>query len=157
MRLLLVSDSHGNHANLFKAHALAGPVDAVIHLGDGEPDADLLAAAENTTIIRVAGNCDIGSTAPRELICSFEGVRLLICHGDQYGVKSGLRHLMRRAAAEGVDAALFGHTHQALIEQQNNIWLINPGTLWGRAPFLSYALLDITPDGIKASLQILPE
>ena len=157
MRILVVSDTHGNQLNLLKAHTAAGTVDAVIHLGDGEADAALLAELEAVPLYQVAGNCDCRSTAPKELICSWEGCRLLLCHGDRYGVKLGLSHLLDHARVSGVDAVLYGHTHHALHEQHDRLLVLNPGTLWGRAPFLSYAILEIENGTINATIQILPD
>lgn len=155
MRILVVSDTHGNQINLFKAHEDAGAVDAIIHLGDGETDAAMVASIEGCPAIVVAGNCDIGSTAPRELVREWEGVRLLLCHGDRYGVKMGLARLIEQAQAIGVHAVLYGHTHHALHEQHGDLLVLNPGTLWGRAPFLSYALLEINHGCITAAVHKL--
>lgn len=157
MRILVVSDSHGNYRNLFKARELAGQIDTIIHLGDGEGDAAMLAAAEDIPVLQVAGNCDFGAGSPRELLETLAGRRLLICHGDRYGVKLGLTQLLDRAKSCSAAAVLYGHTHQAQVEQHDGIWLINPGTLWGRAPFLSYALLELGPDSVSAVIHKLPE
>mgnify|MGYP000949154618 CR=1 FL=1 len=157
MRILVVSDSHGNYRNLFKARELAGQIDTIIHLGDGEGDAAMLAEAEEIPVLQVAGNCDFGAGAPRELLETLSDTRLLICHGDRYGVKLGLTQLLERAKNCGAAAALYGHTHQAQVEQYDGIWLINPGTLWGRAPFLSYAILELQPGTISAVIYKLPE
>ncbi len=157
MRILVVSDSHGNHTNLFKAREQAGQIDAVIHLGDGEDDAAMLAAAEDIPVLQVAGNCDFGSRSPRERLETLADTSLLLCHGDRYGVKLGLSHLIERARSCDVAVVLYGHTHQAMVEQCDGIWLINPGTLWGRAPFLSYVLLELNPGNVSAAIHKLPE
>lgn len=157
MRILVVSDSHGNQGNLFKARQLAGQIDAIVHLGDGEDDAAMLAAAEDVPVLQVAGNCDYGSQSPRERLETLAGTRLLLCHGDRYGVKLGLSLLIERAKGCDAAAVLYGHTHQAMVECCDGIWLINPGTLWGRAPFLSYALLELSPGSVSATIHKLPE
>ena len=157
MRILVVSDTHGNQAALLRAHEAAGRCEAIIHLGDGEEDAALLAALdEGCTVVRLAGNCDLGSMAPRELIHEWAGVRLLLCHGDRYGVKGGLARLLEQGRATGVDAVLYGHTHLAQAVRQEGIWLINPGTLAAPATFHSYASLEITPAGLQATIHPLP-
>jgi putative phosphoesterase len=152
MRILVISDTHGNQTALLKAHQAAGHLDAVIHLGDGEADAAVLAEIENHPVLRVAGNCDIGSTAPRELIGSWKGIRLLLCHGDRYGVKNGLARLVQRGKEIGVDGVLYGHTHLAMAEEVEGLMLINPGTMTYPAPFHSYAILEITADGLHAAI-----
>lgn len=155
MRILVVSDSHGNDGMLFRAHQQAGSIDAVIHTGDGEMDAQLLEEILGDGVLRVAGNCDHGSTAPRELQITLAERRILICHGDQYLVKSGLERLLSHGKQCGAEVILFGHTHLALSEQRDGIQLLNPGTLWGRAPFLSYGILEITPQQISATIHQL--
>ena len=155
MRILVVSDTHGNESMLFKAHQQAGKIDAVIHTGDGELDAQMLEETLGGTVLRVAGNCDHGSTAPRELLITLAGKRLLIVHGDRYTVKNGLEALVAQGKASGADAILFGHTHRALVEQRDDLLLLNPGTLWGRAPFLSYAILEIPPPQMVGTIHRL--
>ncbi|NJD39715.1 MAG: metallophosphoesterase [Geobacter sp.] len=157
MRILVVSDSHGNQDNLHKARELAGQIDAIVHLGDGEDDAAILAAVEDVPVLQVAGNCDYGSLSPRERLETLAETRLLLCHGDRYGVKLGLAQLIERARSCDATVVLYGHTHQAMVEYYDGIWLINPGTLWGRAPFLSYALLELSPDDVSAVIHKLPE
>jgi len=149
MRVLVISDTHGdvNHA-LSAYDALAEPVDAIIHLGDGYADAFLLCQTLDMTVINVAGNCDLGANAPRELVWECEGKRILLTHGDAYKVKSGLSRLRQRAEEIGVDAVLFGHTHQALLEKQSGLLLVNPGSLASYGLHRSYAVLNIVPEGI---------
>ncbi|MDK9717260.1 MAG: metallophosphoesterase [Trichlorobacter sp.] len=156
MRILLVSDTHGNQTALLQAHETAGSCDAVIHLGDGEQDTLLLKAIDDQIqLIQVAGNCDLGSTLPRELLCEFGEVRLLLCHGDRYGVKSGLSRLIERGHAATVDAVLYGHTHLAQSVEQEGLLLVNPGTLAVPDPYRSYAILEITESGITATIHPL--
>jgi putative phosphoesterase len=155
MRILVVSDTHGNQTALLKAYQAAGHLDAVIHLGDGEADAAILAEIENHPVLRVSGNCDSDSTAPRELVCTWQGTRLLLCHGDRYGVKNGLARLVQRGKEVDVDAVLYGHTHLTMAEEHEGLMLINPGTMAYPALFHSYAILEITNDGIQAEITAL--
>jgi len=149
MRLLVMSDTHGNLPLVFEAACNAEPFDLLIHLGDGEGDVALLKSAGTTNCIDVAGNCDIGSSAPRELIWEIEGKRLLLTHGDAYGVKQGYDRLRQHALEMGVDAALFGHTHLATVETHGDLLLINPGTLAKPAGYHSYAIVEVTSSGIR--------
>ncbi len=148
MRVLVISDTHGDVNRALAAHALAEPVDVIIHLGDGCAEASLLSAALEIPIINVAGNCDPGANAPRELVWECEEKRILLTHGDAYQVKSGLARLRQRAEDIGVDAVLFGHTHLALLEKQLGLLLVNPGTLANYGLHRSYAVLDITQEDI---------
>lgn len=152
MRILVTSDTHGNYPLALRAWDLAGPLDAVIHLGDGGDDADLLCSITGTDVIRVAGNCDHGSAAPREMIRECEGKRLLLVHGDRYGVKGGLARLEQRGIAVGADCVLFGHTHHATIDTLSGILFVNPGTLMRSTQQTTFAILEITPAGVTATL-----
>lgn len=150
MNVLIISDTHGDTTRAFIAHTRSEPVDVIIHLGDGCADADLLRTVLDIPVINVAGNCDAGSNAPRECVWECEGKRILLTHGDVYRVKSGLGRLRQRAAEIGVDAVLFGHTHQGVCEQHADLLLVNPGTLSNYNQQHSYAVLTITPDGITS-------
>jgi putative phosphoesterase len=152
MRILVISDTHGNYPLVLKACEAAGAFDALIHLGDADDDVALLEYTLEQPIIHVAGNCDFGSTATRELIWECEGKRLLLTHGDAYGVKSGLSRLEKRGIESGVNALLFGHTHQATVTNLSGILALNPGTLMRGSQRTSYAILEITPQGISATL-----
>ena len=152
MKILVISDTHGNWPLALRAWHLAMQPDAVIHLGDGGSDAEMLSHILGTGIIRVSGNCDNGYTEPRELMLEFEGKRLLLTHGDMYGVKSGLTRLEQRGREVGADILLFGHTHHATIITLSGILLVNPGTLMRTSQQTTFAILEITPTGIKAKL-----
>lgn len=150
MKILVMSDTHGNTSCAFKAHTRSEPVDAVIHLGDGSADADLLREVLDVPVINVAGNCDPGSGAPRELVWECKGKRFLLTHGDAYRVKSGLAGLFQRAQEVHVDAVLFGHTHQSYAKDYSGMLLVNPGALSNAGPHRSYAVLTVTEAGITA-------
>lgn len=150
MKVLVISDTHGSSGLALNAHSLAGPVDAIIHLGDGAADADLLREALDVPVINVSGNCDPGSKAPREVVLECERKRILLTHGDAYQVKSGLARLRQRAGEVGVDAVLFGHTHQGMLEDHAGLLLLNPGTLSNAVQHRSFAVLIITTGGITS-------
>lgn len=152
MRLLIVSDTHGNDTALIKAYDQAGLIDGVIHLGDGEQDTLLLETLIEGSILKVAGNCDLGSSAPRELLVTLEGRRILLTHGDRYTVKSGLAQLVARGKDAGADLVLYGHTHLARIEEQDGLLLLNPGTLWSCSSFQSYAILETNANRLKTTI-----
>lgn len=155
MKLLVVSDTHGNYTHTLQAHSLIDKVDVILHLGDGSSDADLIRELLGIRVINVAGNCDIGSSAPRELVWECEGKRILLTHGDAYGVKAGLERLKRRAMEVRADLVLFGHSHLATHEHHSDILFLNPGTMMNQPLHKSYAVLEVTPDGISANLHTI--
>lgn len=152
MRILIISDTHGNYPLAFKVCETAEPFDILIHLGDGGDDAALLASALDVGVIQLAGNCDHGSNAPRELLWECSGKKLLLVHGDAYGVKNGLIRLEKRALEVGADVVLFGHTHRATVTSLSGILAINPGTLMRASQHTTFATLEITTQGVTADL-----
>jgi putative phosphoesterase len=152
MRLLVISDTHGNFPLAFKACSVAEPFDALVHLGDGGDDAALLENVLDEEVIRVAGNCDFGSSSPRELLWECAGKKMLLVHGDAYGVKNGLGRLEKRAREVGADAVLFGHTHRATVTTLSGILAVNPGTLMHTSQQTTFATVEITSHGITADL-----
>jgi putative phosphoesterase len=156
MKVLVLSDTHGNLALAFQACTLAEPVDTIIHLGDGAEDAELLRHALGIAVINVAGNCDPGSNAPRELLWKCMGKRLLLVHGDAFGVKDGLGRLEQRAIEAKADAVLFGHSHRAYVETRSGVLFVNPGTLMRTSPHHTFAVLEISERGIVPRLHDIP-
>lgn len=148
MKILVISDTHGSFDRAISAYYLSEPVDAIIHLGDGSADADQLRKTVAVPVINVAGNCDPGSNAPRELVWECEGKQILMTHGDAYQVKSGLAKLQQRAEEVEADAVLYGHTHKAFHEMLSGVLFVNPGALANQGRNRSYAVLHITPEGI---------
>ena len=151
MRILVISDSHGNYAHAFRAHQLAGPVDHILHLGDGSEDARLLEEVLEVPVLRVAGNCDLDRRVPTELTLELEGCRILMTHGNRQHVKSGLQQLIGKGVEAGAKVVLYGHTHLAAVETAQGMLLVNPGPLKEGAPG-SYAI--VTLDGAAASARI---
>jgi len=86
------------------------------------------------------------------LLLECEGKKLLLVHGDAFGVKSGMGLLEKRAREAGAHAVLFGHTHRAIVTTLSGILAVNPGTLMRSAQHKSFAILEITPAGISARL-----
>lgn len=151
MRVLVISDSHGNYAHAFRAHQLAGPVDLIVHLGDGSEDARLMEEVLDVPVHRVAGNCDLDRRLPTELTLELGEYRILLTHGNRQHVKSGLKLLLDKGIQAGAKVILYGHTHRAAVESVNGMLLVNPGSLKEGLPG-SYAI--VTLNGTTASAEI---
>jgi len=152
MKILVISDSHENYPAAVKALDNAAPVDMIIHLGDGCNDAMLLNQLSGKELLHVSGNCDLGSKAPRETVWECRGKRIMLTHGDRYGVKHGLDKLKRRAEELQVDAVFYGHTHQAALISLPGLILLNPGPLLRASDNKSYAVVEISDSGICARI-----
>jgi uncharacterized protein len=151
MRLLVVSDSHGNYPHLLKAHELAGPVDHIIYLGDGAEDARLMEQVLEVPVLRVAGNCDMDPNLPLELTLEFGPCRVFLTHGNRQLVKSGLRALVDRGIEVGASVVLYGHTHRPAVQVESGMLFVNPGALKHGFP-QSYAILTLSGSGPRAEI-----
>ena len=131
MKLLVFSDSHGNVEHMRKAVEQERP-DQILHLGDVMRDAvELSMAYRNIPLELVPGNCDYATDVPAQKILFFEGRRILMTHGHTYHVKLGMGLAVKAAREAQVDILLFGHTHEAFCQQQDGLWIMNPGTIRG--------------------------
>lgn len=124
-KILILSDTHGNIRTLEKLTGIMKDADLIFHLGDYQKDIQLYKEFSNK-IYSVKGNCDGGG---KDLELDVEGVKILLTHGDKYSVKSTLTKLFFKAKEQGFSLVCFGHTHQALIEENDGIMFINPGSL----------------------------
>lgn len=130
MKLLILSDVHGDRVALARVWEKENDADALVFLGDGIRELEALSAAHpDKRMYFVRGNCDVGSPWPAEALTAFDGVIFFYTHGQEYSVKATLALLSGTAAARGATVALFGHTHRALQTVQDGVALFNPGAL----------------------------
>ena len=147
-KILVMSDTHGNKANMAAAINKFGDVDFIIHLGDYARDAEFLKTLTKKKVYAVCGNCDITSRAESEMVIRAGGKKILAVHGHKQGVKTSLIRLGLYALEKNVDAALFGHTHKPTEHMYEGVVLYNPGSLGeprGRRPSVGIITID---DGI---------
>lgn len=129
MKILVLSDSHGNCDNMRRAIELEQP-DHVFHLGDHSDDVRILRREyPMLPIASVRGNCDwTDKTTPDSVQAVLDGVSIWAVHGHLYGVKGGLLRFSYAAKEKAVRVALFGHTHCPYCEEHDGIWFLNPGS-----------------------------
>lgn len=157
MRALVMSDSHGSvdalRWLLEQCWQRVGPVDAYIHCGDGARDFEALQGLmldrdANAALYSVRGNCDfLGADMPGVLVAPFGGTKLFVTHGHLYRVKSTLYQLDEAAEEHGCAIALYGHTHEPLVETRRTL-MINPGS----AADGRMALLEVTDGRPRVNL-----
>ncbi len=152
MKILLMSDSHGRYKNMETA-CLAEKPDLVFHMGDGYGDGRRLQEAfPHIPVKQVPGNCDGGLwNVPEVLVETVDGVMIFATHGHNYGAKYGLLKLELAARERGADVVLFGHTHRAMVEQHNKLWMINPGTIRPTTGW-SYGVLTLEQGNIDCRI-----
>jgi len=164
MKVIVVSDSHGEKHNIIRISTIAREenVDEIIHLGDDYDDAELL-IKEGFEVERVPGVYSAYYTeknVDNRKIIENEGWKILLTHtkekheNDLPGDISP-EDLIRDNL---VDIVLYGHTHIPAIAKQGDVYLINPGHLKstdkkGFQP--TYAILDIDKETINVTIKKL--
>lgn len=149
MRILVVSDSHGDEAFLEIILRRERKCDMLIHLGDGADDVQrLLEYTANKSVWLTKGNCDPAAYGFAEKhVIRANGKNLLACHGHRFNVKTGLDALYFEGLKEKADACLYGHTHISACEQENGMLFFNPGAVKnGRYGIITINNGVITPE-----------
>lgn len=133
MRILVFSDSHSGLSFMHRCCESLAP-DGIIHLGDHYDDGEVIRDAfPRANVWLVAGNCDRYRApiyAKEILSVIIGGVRFYLTHGHCHGVKSTLLPLLRDARAAQAQVVLFGHTHRAYLnrEEEDGLLVMNPGS-----------------------------
>lgn len=149
MKILVLSDSHGNLANMTEAVERSSPR-MVFHLGDCWRDAEKLHALfPGIPLEQVPGNCDFPPSEPPERLLCLEDKRILLCHGHTYGVKQSLLTAGYAAEEQNLDLFLFGHTHRPLVDKRGKTLFLNPGSIgdYARPSYAIITILDGKLDG----------
>lgn len=117
----IISDTHGLLRKR-AAEALKGSR-LIIHAGDIDCPAVLDALKKIAPVVAVRGNMDRGAETgrlPEKEVAEIENHRLYVLH-DEDGLDLD-------PATAGFSAVISGHTHQALIRDQNGVLFFNPGS-----------------------------
>jgi uncharacterized protein len=140
-----------------------GPLNLIVHLGDGVCDGRQVAEAAGIPFHGVWGNNDHGGTRlPDKAVIEVQGWQFLLTHGhdtdmNPYNPEAVWQKYLREMAAWAKDLEahvfLFGHAHKPVLQQENGIVLCNPGDQYtGASTGPSFALIEI--EGGKAHFQI---
>lgn len=159
MKILVMSDTHGDMDKAEEAVRSHGSIDLIIHLGDYFRDAEKLSDIfPGIPIEYIYGNSDfmIGDV-PAEKVLEFEGKRIFATHGHRYSVKWGYDKLYKKAEDMKADIILFGHTHVAELVEKDGCVLLNPGSISESrsSEQESYAIIEISKGRIESKLVYL--
>lgn len=118
IKLLVISDSHGRADRVREIASRHKDAEAILFLGDGVRDLELIDPIETRAVCAVRGNCDIfslfsaeKSEFSEERLLVFGEWHILMMHGHTHGVKGGIENALLYAYSKGADILLFGHTH----------------------------------------------
>ncbi|MGO5159031.1 MULTISPECIES: metallophosphoesterase family protein [unclassified Bilifractor] len=129
MKVLVISDTHGNIDRLQAILNTTGPYDAVFHCGDIEGQEHTIQEYADCPTYMVSGNNDWDSSLPADLNVTIDDYRFWVCHGHRYGVSLSPSAIREEAESRNVDVCLFGHTHKPYLETSRGLTLMNPGSL----------------------------
>ena len=144
MRILVVSDSHGDSFTLSRIIRNHPTAEVVIFLGDGESDIHRCGIhLIDKHVIKVRGNCDFYSELEENVTQVIEGKKFFITHGFLENVKFGIDNLIYKGQSLGADIILYGHTHTPVSKYIDGVYVFNPGSVRDG----NYGFIDITPKG----------
>ena len=138
MKILLVSDSHGDYEALDHLYKMYPNMDLYLHAGDSEQDEFSL-----KPFISVRGNCDHYYDFPNCLVIPTPVGNMYVQH-TPYISKSVI-------AEHKAKIVIHGHTHTRKKEEIGGILFINPGAIsYARDKYDgSYAILTIEENKIE--------
>jgi putative phosphoesterase len=130
-------------------------VDLILHAGDIETT-DVIESLESIApVVAVHGNCDSDLGLNNTEIIEVEGVKIGLAHGVVYP-KGDTQQLYYLARQLDVDVLITGHTHQALIKEEKDVLLLNPGSpTQPRMCEPSVMLLEVNNGEVNAEIVVI--
>lgn len=165
MRILVLSDTHiPRRAQDLPREIweMAEKVDLIVHAGDFTTG-DVLTELKgvNPNLQAVWGNMDepdLVHMLPEKLVFDAMSKRIGVTHGSGSPWRIEKR-VLEKFRNEKVDVIIFGHSHQAILKEEEGILLFNPGSPTDRifSKKLTFGLLEISEEGIEAKILPLKE
>ena len=126
----------------------------ILHAGDLTV-ISILSIFQDKKVHAVHGNmCGASSfhTLSNDKLISIDGYSIGLCHGAgaRYNIEERMWDMFPTA-----DCIVYGHTHIAVNHRLSNTLFINPGSFSTTCRYGeqgSYAILETSPDGLKASI-----
>jgi putative phosphoesterase len=130
MKILVISDTHGDTNKAEEVIKANNGTDMVIHLGDYFRDAQKLSGLfPDIHFEYIYGNSDfMVGNVPAEKVLELCGKRIFITHGHRYSVKWDYYKLFKKVEELNADIALFGHTHVPDMVKNGRHCILNPGS-----------------------------
>ena len=150
MRILIVSDSHGNNKYLVETLQRVNNIDLMIHLGDYGGSEEYIKSIAPCPIEMIAGNNDQYKGLPYDKVIQIGDYKVYLTHGHRYGVYFGTRSIKKAAKTRQADIVMFGHTHVPVIDMKDSVWAINPGSTSlprQRERIPTFMIMDIDNNG----------
>jgi phosphoesterase, MJ0936 family len=156
MRILVLSDTHGDTNKAEEAIRRNKGINLIIHLGDYFRDAQKLSNMfPEIPIEYIYGNSDFMiEDVPAEKMLEIDGKRIFITHGHRYSVKWDYDKLYKKAEEMNADVLLFGHTHIPDLIEKGKYYVLNPGSTSDPRDDSneSYAIIEIDSGKVEPKL-----
>jgi putative phosphoesterase len=151
MKIVVISDSHGNIANLKHVLGFAEKIGAgaIIHCGDW----DNIVAVETILsskipLYSVLGNADVDPEIGKRLKVKGKGFDDNFLKFEIDGRKIGITHSINNLVRDNnCDVVFCGHKHFKSEKVVNGVKTINPGPLYGQRP--SFAVYDLGENRVE--------
>ena len=144
LRILVLSDSHGDYFTMQKIIKAQPNAEVVIFLGDGHYDFERCKPLlDGKRIYAVKGNNDFHCDYPKNAIICEGGIKIYITHGHYEYVKSSYGRLITVAKDNNCTLALYGHRHEQREENCDGVKLFSPGAVKND----EYGVIDIVDGG----------
>lgn len=153
MKIMVISDTHGDISKAEEAIKSNKDIDLIIHLGDYFRDALKLSSLfQGIPFEYIYGNSDFMiENVQAEKLLDICGKKIFITHGHRYSVKWDYEKLFRKAHELQADMVLFGHTHCPDIVTRDQCFILNPGSTSDPRDDSdeSYAIIEIEDGQVK--------
>lgn len=161
MRIVVIADTHVKRPGNWLPPGMEKVLreaDIIVHCGDLVALCVYEDLSRMGRVVAVHGNMDypeVREKLPGKAFFEAGGYRFGVIHGS--GSPLGIE---KRVAAElpEADVIIYGHTHCPRNEFKDGVLFFNPGSLLDRrfAPFKSYGVLEVGPEGVKGEIIRLP-
>jgi len=123
-KIVVVSDNHGKREILETIRRQNSDAYAFVHCGDL-----CLPDSESDGYAIVSGNNDFYADFPRELVVDCNEFKIYVTHSDMFSYSNRIEKITERAKKLGCRIACYGHTHVYHQEEEDGVYLLNPGSL----------------------------
>jgi len=155
VKILVVSDTHSNSSEALRVIQSHGYFQMFFHLGDTYQDAVAIRDLSGLPMRAVSGNMDPVRNGPETEIFDVGNHRVLLTHGDRFGVNRDFMGLSLVAQEANAQIICFGHTHRPCYVSLDGRYFLNPGSLRGRGG--TYGVLDLSEQGVHFEIMRVGE
>lgn len=128
MKIIVISDTHSRNKEILDYILNMETPDMIFHLGDYAEDGELLSQNLGVPSVIVRGNGDYQTKYLEDELVEVKGKKIFLTHGHNYNVRFTLDNLIYKGRELGADIVLFGHTHIPVNIQEDNVFIMNPGS-----------------------------